>query len=109
MSVDAQRSRPGVSDTEAATKITGERPGLSVLPARDIARALERHTYGVLVTAERVDGRITSQVYASLSAATRKVHATRRRGLRASAVLVELRPVHAAAHGLEALLGGEWA
>lgn len=47
----------------------------------------------MLVLAERRDGIVTSQVYADLGAAERKVWRTREKGLQASLQLVRLVPV----------------
>lgn len=60
----------------------------------DLAARARRHDHGVLVLAERRDGIVTSQVFADLSAAERKVWRTRERGLSASLALVRLVPVH---------------
>ena len=60
---------------------------------RDLAARARRHDHGVLVLAERRDGIVTSQVFADLAAAERKVWRTRERGLSASLQLVRLMPV----------------
>lgn len=59
----------------------------------DLAARARRHDHGVLVLAERRDGIVTSQVFADLAAAERKVWRTRERGLSASLALVRLVPV----------------
>lgn len=59
----------------------------------DLAARARRHDHGVLVLAERRDGIVTSQVFADLAAAERKVWRTRERGLSASLQLVRLLPV----------------
>ena len=59
----------------------------------DLERRARRHDHGVLVLAERRDGVVTSQVFADLAAAERKVWRTRERGLSASLALVRLVPV----------------
>lgn len=58
-----------------------------------LAARARRHDHGVLVLAERRDGIVTSQVFADLAAAERKVWRTRERGLSASLQLVRLLPV----------------
>lgn len=58
-----------------------------------LAARARRHDHGVLVLAERRDGIVTSQVFADLAAAERKVWRTRERGLSASLQLVRLVPV----------------
>lgn len=58
-----------------------------------LAARARRHDHGVLVLAERRDGVVTSQVFANLDAAVRKVARTRGRGLSASLVLVRIVPV----------------
>ncbi|QOK21392.1 hypothetical protein IGS73_09380 [Janibacter indicus] len=60
---------------------------------RTLAARARRHDHGVLVLAERRDGVVTSQVFANLDAAERKVTRTRARGLAASLVLVRITPV----------------
>lgn len=59
----------------------------------NLAARARRHDHGVLVLAERRDGIVTSQVFADLAAAERKVWRTRERGLSASLQLVRLVPV----------------
>lgn len=46
--------------------------------------------YAVLVSAERADGIVASQLYTNLAAAERKVKRTRDRGLSASLTLVQI-------------------
>lgn len=61
--------------------------------ARDLAARARRHDHGVLVLAERRDGVVTSQVFANLDAAERKVARTHERGFTASLTLVRIVPV----------------
>lgn len=72
------------------SEITGRR---SEVQSTDLAARARRHDHGVLVLAERRDGVVTSQVYADLGAAERKVWRTRAKGLQASLTLVRLVPV----------------
>lgn len=73
------------------SEITGRR---SEVQSSDLAARARRHDHGVMVLAERRDGIVTSQVFADLAAAERKVWRTRERGLSASLALVRLVPVH---------------
>lgn len=59
----------------------------------DVVRLAQRHDYAVLVSAERVDGVVTQQVYTNLPAAERKLARNHERGLNATLCLVRLVPV----------------
>lgn len=59
----------------------------------DAALLTRRPDYGVLVTFERADGAVASQVYRNLGAAERKRTRCQERGLRAELLLVRLLPV----------------
>lgn len=84
----------------------GGRSTSSVPRPGDIASLARRHDFGLLVVAERRDGVLVSQVFASLEAAERKITRTRERGLSASMTLVRLVPVpHVVPEDL-ALVGG---
>ena len=84
--------RPPAGETEGQ-KITRATRSLDVKITADLAARARRHDHGVLVLAERRDGIVTSQVFADLAAAERKVWRTRERGLSASLQLVRLVPV----------------
>lgn len=95
--------RPPAGETEGQ-KTTQTARCLDVKITADLASRARRHDHGVLVLAERRDGIVTSQVFADLAAAERKVWRTRERGLSASLQLVRLVPVM---HGdLDGLGGG---
>lgn len=68
----------------------------------DLLARAARHDYALRVTWERADGRVCTQVYATLPAAERKVRATRERGLRAHLQLVQVVPVHLHGEGVAA-------
>lgn len=84
--------RPPAGETEGQ-KITRATRSLDGKNTADLASRARRHDHGVLVLAERRDGVVTSQVFADLAAAERKVWRTRERGLSASLQLVRLVPV----------------
>lgn len=84
--------RPPAGETEGQ-KTTQTARCLDVKITADLASRARRHDHGVLVLAERRDGIVTSQVFADLAAAERKVWRTRERGLSASLQLVRLVPV----------------
>ena len=85
----ANRSRPGVG-TEAAEVIRTAATDTSVSLTADLRTRAKRHDYALLVTTERRDGVLVSQVVVSLAAAERKVTTARARGLMASVTLVRL-------------------
>lgn len=59
----------------------------------DIGRLARRHDFALLVTSQRADGIVVSQVYASLQSAERKVQRAQERGLEAAMSLVRIVPV----------------
>lgn len=59
----------------------------------DIGALTRRREYAVRVWAERADGVLTEQLYASIDAATAKVRRTHERGLNARVELVRVVPV----------------
>lgn len=75
----------------AITKTSGQ--DTSTIPRSDLAACARRPDYGVLVTFERADGAVASQVYRNLGAAERKRTRCHERGLRAELLLVRLLPV----------------
>lgn len=89
---DQTEVRPPAGETEGQ-KTTQTARCLDVKITADLAARARRHDHGVLVLAERRDGIVTSQVFADLAAAERKVWRTRERGLSASLQLVRLVPV----------------
>ena len=89
---DQTSERPPAGETEGQ-KITRATRSLDGKNTADLASRARRHDHGVLVLAERRDGVVTSQVFADLAAAERKVWRTRERGLSASLQLVRLVPV----------------
>lgn len=88
---DRTEERPPVCSRGDVQKINGATR--SADQSTDLAARARRHDHGVLVLAERRDGIVTSQVFADLAAAERKVWRTRERGLSASLSLVRLVPV----------------
>lgn len=92
MSPPGQRQRPRV-ETEGAARIAGEANDTSLATTTDLPLLTRRPDYGVLVTAERADGAVASQVYRNLGAAERKRTRCHERGLRAELLLVRLVPV----------------
>ncbi|MGN7247096.1 hypothetical protein ACTHQ1_05095 [Janibacter anophelis] len=100
---DQTRKRPGEQ-----TGATSKKNSVGVSSGSkytDLAARARRHDHGVLVLATRKDGIVTSQVFADLAAAERKVWRTRERGLSASLTLVRIVPVPHVA--LDELEGGE--
>lgn len=88
---DQTRKRPGKQTGATSKKSSvGASSGSKYT---DLAARARRHDHGVLVLAERKDGIVTSQVFADLAAAERKVWRTRERGLSASLTLVRIVPV----------------
>lgn len=83
--------RPG--DQTGATQTKQLVGAASTVQYSDLAARARRHDHGVLVLSERRDGVVTSQVFADLTAAERKVWRTRERGLSASLALVRIMPV----------------
>lgn len=100
----AKRSRPSATNTETAEDIRGAASDTSFSLAADLRTRTRRCDYGLLVTTERKDGVLVSQIMLSLDAAEKKVHRTRSRGLHASVTLVRL--VSVASTEAE-LFGGE--
>lgn len=89
MSPGHGEGRPGKDGPETPAKKSPQ----STRNSADLARLARRHDFGVLVLAERRDGVVVTQVFASLDAAERKVCRTHERGLSASLTLVRLTPV----------------
>lgn len=103
MSPGHGKGRPGKDGPETPAKKSPQ----STRNAADLAQLAKRHDFGVLVLAERRDGVVVSQVFASLGAAERKVQRTRERCLSASLTLVRLTPVPHLTPTTLAALGGE--
>lgn len=95
-----RESRPEGNEAAITSTSNGDIASIS-----DLAARARRHDHGVLVLAERRDRVVTSQVFADLAAAERKVWRTRERGLSASLQLVRLVPVGTVR--LDELTGGD--
>lgn len=89
------KANPTAGNGGAQHVSVGDFNGASSIAQRaDVLLKARRHDYGLLVTFERSDGRVCSQVYAgNIAAAERKLSRVRSRSLAASMTLVRLVPV----------------
>ena len=93
--MDHEKENPSAANAGAQSNSVATFKLASTIPsAADILARARRHDYGLLVTYERRDGRVASQVYAgNIAAAEQKVRRCHRAGLAATMTLVRLVPV----------------